>query len=135
MDAFLADLLALIHLAIVVFMIAGLALILIGWPLRWRWIRNPWFRLTHLGIMAYIVFNAARGELCFLTHWEQDLRDRAGQATDEQISFMGRLLRDMLYVETPQKTLHAIYFVFGALVVISVVCVPPRLRRSAPRAA
>ena len=33
MDALLADVLAAIHLAVVVFMIAGLALILIGWPL------------------------------------------------------------------------------------------------------
>lgn len=130
MDAFLADVLAAAHLAIVVFMIAGLALVLIGWPLRWRWIRNPWFRGAHLAIMAYIAFNAARGELCFLTHWEHDLRERAGQLDEPQISFLGRLLRDLLYVETPQATLDRIYLGFGALVVASLVFVRPRFRRT-----
>jgi hypothetical protein len=128
LDAFLADALAALHLAVVLFMIAGLALVFLGWPLRWRWVRNPWFRFAHLGIMAYIAINAARGELCFLTLWEQDLRERAGQETDEQISFVGRLLRDVLFVETPQATLQFIYYAFGALVLVSLFCVPPRIR-------
>ena len=79
--------------------------------------------------MVYIALNAARGELCFLTHWEQDLRARAGQSSDEQVSFMGRLLRDLLYVETPQETLHRVYFAFGALVLVSVVFVRPRFQK------
>lgn len=131
MSAFLADLLAALHLAVVLFMIGGLALILIGWPLRWRWIRNPWFRFAHLGIMAYIAYSAARGELCFLTHWEHDLRTEAGQTSDAQISFVGRLLRDVLYVETPKQTLDLFYYGFGALVLIALVFAPPRLRKRA----
>ena len=123
----LADALVVVHLLVVVFMVLGLVLVLVGWPLRWRWIRNPWFRLTHLGIMAYIAFNAARGELCFLTIWESELRRAAGQTSEDQVSFVGRLFRDALYVEVPQEQLDRYYLLFGALVLVSIVFVRPRL--------
>ena len=133
MHAFLADLVAGVHLAIVLFMIFGLALVIVGGLLRWRWVHNGWFRLVHLGIMGYIVFNAARGELCFLTHWESDLRAAAGQ-NEEEISFVGRLLRGILYVDVPQDTLHKYYFAFGLLVLLSTLFVRPRFRRSPAKA-
>lgn len=114
---------------VVIFMIGGLLAIAIGWLLRWRWIREPRWRTIHLGIMVYIAFNAIRGELCFLTHWEQDLRDRAGQEAEEQISFIGRIFRDALYVEVPPETLHVFYLIFGALVLLSVFVVRPQFRR------
>ena len=46
--ALLADLIVAIHIAYVVYVVGGLVVILIG---EWRgrkWIRNPWFRDTHL---------------------------------------------------------------------------------------
>lgn len=131
MDAFLADLLVAVHLAIVTFMIAGVVLVLIGWPLRWRFVRSPYFRLPHLAIMAYIVVNAIQGEVCFLTVWENDLRLAAGQLDVEDISFIGRLLRDVLYLEVPQASLDRFYIVFGVLVAVTFIAVPIRFRRDA----
>lgn len=130
MDAFLADVIVVIHLVVVLFMIGGLLAVLIGGPLRWEWVRSPWWRIAHLGIMAYIAFNAIRGELCFLTIWEADLRDRAGQHERDQISFIGRVFRDALYVEVPQRSLDKIYLVFGSLVLASILFVRPRFRRT-----
>ena len=129
MDAFLADVIVVIHLIVVLFMIGGLLMVLIGGPLRWEWVRSPWWRIAHLGIMGYIAFNAIRGELCFLTIWEADLRQRAGQYDREQISFIGRVFRDALYVEVPQRTLDKIYLVFGSAVLASILFVRPRFRR------
>jgi hypothetical protein len=46
--ALLADLIVAIHIAYVVYVVGGLVAILMG---AWRgrtWIRNPWFRITHL---------------------------------------------------------------------------------------
>ena len=128
MDAVLADIVVVIHLLVVVFMIGGLLAVLVGWPLKWRWIRSPWWRVAHLAIMGYIAFNAIRGELCFLTIWEADLRARAGQHSREEISFIGRLFRDALYVDVPQRTLDVAYLVFGAMVLASVLFVRPRFR-------
>lgn len=130
MDAFLADLVVAIHLAVVVFMILGIVLVLVGWPLKWRWIRNPWFRLTHLGIMGYIVVTALRGEYCFLTTLETDLRRKAGQWRPDDRSFVGGLLHDILFVDVPQSELNRIYFVVGVLVLVTTVCVRPRFGRS-----
>ena len=135
MNAFLADVLVVIHLIVVLFMIFGLVFVLVGWPLKWRWIRNPWFRLSHLGIMAYIAYNAIIGEYCFLTRWESDLRKEAGQIAasgrpvDDEISFVGRLFRDVLYIDVPQSELDPYYLAFGAVLLVSILFVPPRFRR------
>ena len=98
----------------------------------WRWIRNAWFRLSHLGIIAYISFNAVRGELCFLTHWEADLRTKAGQQGSEA-SFLGQVLHDILFVDLAQRTLDKIYLGFAAVVLLSLVCIRPRMGRRARR--
>jgi hypothetical protein len=127
--ALLADLVAAVHLAIVVFMIAGQAAILAGWALGWSWIRSPWFRFAHLAIMAYIAFNAVRGELCFLTHIEFDLRREAGQQGAEG-SFVGQLLHDILFVDMDQGVLNGIYLAFFAVVLACLVGAPPRRRVS-----
>jgi hypothetical protein len=131
MYGLLADAIVVVHLLVVLFMVLGLVLVLVGWPLHWRWIRNPWFRITHLAIMGYIAFNALRGEYCFLTLWERDLRQAAGQTSEQEISFVGRLFREALYVEVPQEQLDRYYLVFGALVLIATVCVRPRRRARA----
>ncbi|MFT5051990.1 MAG: hypothetical protein ACI8QZ_003421 [Chlamydiales bacterium] len=133
MDALLADTLVVLHLVVVIFMIGGVLGVLIGWPLGWRWIRNPWWRCLHLAIMGYIAFNALRGELCFLTIWEADLRRSAGQVNAEDVSFIGRVFRDMLYVEVPQKTLDIAYLVVAVLVLASVLLVRPHFRWRTPK--
>ena len=94
MPSFLADILVAAHLAIVLFVVGTPFLVFLGWPLGWRWIRKPWLRYSHLAIMGYIVMNAIRGELCFLTNWETALRERAGE-TVEDASFVGRMLHSI----------------------------------------
>ena len=128
----LADAIVIVHFAVVAYVIFGELLILLGGLLRWSWVRNRWFRAIHLGIMTYIVVNAIRGELCFLTHWERDLRREAGQTSDEEISFVGGMLRDALFVDVPQASLDQIYLVFGTLVVVSILFVRPNLRGTRP---
>ena len=130
--AFLADLVTAVHLAIVVFMLALIIAVPIGGLLGWRWIRSMPLRLSHLTIMAYIVFNAARGKLCFLTHWEMDLRALAGQRFADDYSFIGRLLHDLLFVEVDQSLLHWIYGGVGLFVLAGIVLVPPRRRAQPP---
>jgi len=134
MYAFLADALVGLHLGIVLFMALGFLGILVGWPRGWRWIRNPWFRWPHLGIMAYVVGSALSDSRCFLTHWEDGLRQRAGMAHDTGASFVERLLHDILYFDVPLLWLHRAYYLIGALFVLQWVFVrPSSFRRSAPK--
>jgi hypothetical protein len=44
----LADAVLVLHAGVVLFVVAGLALTLVGGALRWRWVRNFWFRAAHL---------------------------------------------------------------------------------------
>ena len=137
MKALLADVIVTVHLAFVLWVILGLVLVLVGWPLGWRWIRNPTLRVVHLLCPLVVAMEALCGVECPLTTWERDLRISAGQ-TVEDISFVGRLVRDVLFYEPPDPIVFTIsYSVFAALVVAAMFVVKPdwsRLRRRAREA-
>jgi hypothetical protein len=127
--AFLADLLVLVHLLFVCFVIGGQLAIVIGAFRRWKWIRNPVFRLSHVAAIVVVAGNALAGVLCPLTDWEYALRDRAGQIFESDISFMGRLVRGLLFYEAPPWVFTAAYALFALVVIATLVLVPPRWRR------
>ena len=76
-----ADLLLLTHVLFVAFVVFGLVLILVGKPMKWGWVRNPWFRFAHLAAIGVVTLQAWLGVVCPLTTWEMALRRRAGDAT------------------------------------------------------
>ena len=49
-----ADLLLLGHVLFVAFVVFGFALVVIGKLVGWRWVRNPWFRVTHLAAIVVV---------------------------------------------------------------------------------
>lgn len=124
----LADLVVAFHLAWVLFVIVGQVAIVVGWLLRWAWVRNARFRWLHLGCMAIVFVEAIFGWICPLTTLERWLRDRGGQASDADISFVGRLVRDVLFYDVPQEHLNKLYLAFGALVFLSFWKIPIRRR-------
>jgi hypothetical protein len=128
MEILLADLIDVVHLGIVLFVIVGQALILVGWPLRWGWIRHFWFRIAHLGTIAWVAVQGMCGEICPLTIWSRKLRDEAAIAGQER-TFVGQLAYDILFVDVPQATLDKIYVVFALLVLVTFVFCRPRRRR------
>ena len=128
--ALLADLLTALHLAFVLWVVAGQILIVLGAILRWRWIRNPWFRLLHLASIVFVAAEALGGMVCPLTTWEAQLREAAGQAA-AQGTFEGRLLRSVLFVEVASDRLTLYYVAFGLVVLAFFCLVPPRWRRGA----
>ena len=121
---FLADLVVTVHFAVVAFVLFGAIAIPIGGWRGWDWVRGRVFRLVHFAIVLVV---ALQQELCFLTVWEIDLRERAGRGIEEA-SFVGRLLHDWLFVEVELATLQQIYIAFGVLVLLGLFAVPPRLR-------
>ena len=121
----LADLILLLHASFVVFVIAGLALVLLGGWRGWRWVRNPWFRLAHLLAIGVVVAQAWLGALCPLTTLEMSLRARAGEAVYPG-SFIAHWLESLLYYRAPPWAFIVCYTVFGFLVVASWYAVRPR---------
>ncbi len=126
----LADLLVAVHLLFVAFVVGGQACIVAGAVRRWRWIRNAWFRLAHLGAIVFVALEAVAGSICPLTRWEWALRARAGQAVEDDISFVGRLLRAVIYYELPPVAFTVAYVAFALLVLATLFIVPPRFRRA-----
>jgi len=123
-----ADALVVVHSAVVLFVVLGELVILLGAWRRWRWTGNRWFRGSHLLVIAIVTLVAGFQRLCPLTVWENELRRRAGQAT-EATSFVGRWLRDYLYVDVDLRLLAASYVAFGLLVFASLFIAPVRWRK------
>ncbi len=121
----LANAVLILHVSIVLFIIVGLVLILAGGLLRWAWVRNPWFRLAHLGAIGVVVAEAWLGIVCPLTTLEQWLREQAGQ-TAYSGDFIGHWLRTLLYFDLPPWVFIAMYSGFGLIVAGSWPLVRPR---------
>jgi hypothetical protein len=113
-----ADLLLVMHVLFVAFVLLGLLVILAGWPLGWKWVRNRWFRLAHLAGIGVVVLQSWLGMICPLTTWEMALRREAGDATYTG-GFVAHWLGRLLYFEAPPWVFAAGYSAFGALVVLS----------------
>jgi hypothetical protein len=125
---FLADLIVLLHFAYVAFLILGMAAILLGLALRWRWVRNFWFRSIHFLMVAIVVLESLCGILCPLTKWEDRLRELGGQTT-EPGTFIGRWMDTLMFVEPSAMTssvLHSCYCLFGAAVLLTMYFAPPK---------
>lgn len=124
-----ADALLLVHFLFVLFVVAGLLLVLIGGALSWRWVRNARFRLAHLAAIAVVVLQSWFGMICPLTTWEMTLRSKAGAATYAG-TFVSHWLETLLYYEAPAWVFAAAYTAFALLVVLAWVWVKPdRFRR------
>lgn len=120
-----ADLLLFVHVLFVAFVVIGLALIFVGKALAWRWVRNRWFRLSHLAAIGIVVLQSWAGVICPLTTWEMALRDRAGDVVYSG-SFISHWLGSILYFQAPAWVFSVCYTVFAAIVVASWYWVRPR---------
>lgn len=122
-----ADAVLLLHVLFVVFVVAGLLLILAGRLASWDWVRNWWFRVIHLGAIGIVVLQAWLGVICPLTRLEMYLRDKAGDTTYAG-SFVSHWLESILYYRAPAWVFAVAYTLFAIVVVMSWVWVRPHGR-------
>lgn len=121
-----ADAVVLFHFCYVLFAVGGELLILLGWLLRWRWVRNLVFRITHLASVVVVAVEALIGVLCPLTEWEYRLRLLAGQTFEGEIPFMTRLVRRIIFYDFPTWVFTLTYILFALLVAATFLLAPPR---------
>lgn len=115
--AMLADLVVVIHFAYVSYVVVGLLLIIAGIVRRWQWIRNLWFRVSHLLLIAIVAGESIFGIWCPLTDWEFNLRIWAGQKP-YQGTFISELMNKIFWIKLPESVYTTIY-VSVALFVLS----------------
>ncbi len=130
MYATLADLIVVVHLAYVSFVVFAQLFILVGYLANWEWIRNPWFRMTHFFMIFVVAVEAMVGFECPLTTWENQLREAAGQVRTDDIGFIGRLVRDLMFFQGPPWIFTSCYIGFAALVLLTLLVAPPRFRKA-----
>ena len=130
-----ADAVLILHVAFVLFVVAGLVLIFVGAAMGWRWVRSRAFRLAHLAAIGVVVAQAWLGVVCPLTTLEMALRARAGDAVYAG-SFVAHWLHAALYWQAPAWVFTVAYTAFGAAVLASWFLVRPeragRLTRRTP---
>ena len=124
----LADAVLVFHFSVVVFVIGGLALIVMGNALRWRWVNGLWFRLGHVAAIGVVVVQAWLGTICPLTTLESWLRMEAGSAPYRE-SFVEHWVHRLLYYDLQPWVFTVAYTVFGLLVVAAWWCFPPQRNR------
>lgn len=120
----LANTVLIAHVGIVLFIVAGLVLILLGDRLGWRWVRHFWLRALHLAAIAYVAAESWFGIVCPLTSLEQWLRARAGQPTHAG-DFIAFWLGKLMFYEAPPWVFIAAYSGFALVVIASWVIVRP----------
>lgn len=130
MYGYLADAVVAAHVCYVAYVVLGQFLIWAGWALGWRWIRNRWFRFTHLLMMGIVVYEEFMDIRCPLSVWEEQLRALANQSTSSE-TFMGRLLHNLIFYDAPPFVFTTGYCIFGGLVLLTLILCPPRKRKNA----
>jgi uncharacterized protein DUF2784 len=116
----LADAVLAVHFAIVIFIVAGLALIWIGAARRWAWIRIRWLRALHLGAIGFVALESLAGIACPLTVWEAALRHR--QAPE---GFVQQWIERALFYDLPLWVFTLAYVLFAVAVAATWWAFPP----------
>lgn len=123
MRTFAADAMLGVHFVFVLFVVAGLAAIWLGAALQWHWVRNFWFRVTHLAAICFVAAEALTGVMCPLTVWEDALRGR-----DSEVGFIARSVRAVMFYEFPEWVFTLAYVMFALVVLGTYWLLPPRMR-------
>lgn len=111
-----ADLVLLIHFAIVLFVVGGLFLIVLGNVLHWPWVNRWWFRALHLLAITVVVAESWLGIECPLTTLENWLRLQAGQGV-YQGSFIQHWVHGVMFYQAPGWVFALAYTLFALAVI------------------
>ncbi len=120
-----ADAALLLHVLFVAFVVVGVVLVLLGKFRSWAWVRNFWFRATHLLAIGVVALESWSGFVCPLTSLEMMFRAKAGDAVYVG-SFIAHWLGTILYFQAPPWVFIGCYTAFSALVAGTWVWVRPR---------
>jgi hypothetical protein len=115
-----------VHTAFVVFVVVGLALIWVGRFRRWAFVRNFWFRATHLAAIGMVALESVSGFICPLTTWENRLRLLAGGEERYQGSFIAHWLHRLIFFDLDERVFTVAYLAFFVAVAFSFWLIPPR---------
>ncbi len=121
-----ADTVLILHLFYVFFAIGGELSILIGAIFRWNFIYILSFRIIHLISVIFVAVEATLGVICPLTSIEYNFRVLAGQNTNSDLTFIGRLVQKIIFYDFPSWVFTFSYILFGLIVIATIIFIPPK---------
>lgn len=107
------------------FVVGSLPLIWVGAWLKFTFVRNRWFRLTHLAAILVVVGESLAGVTCPLTAWEN-----AARQIETDQGFIQLWLHRILFYTFPEGILTTVYVLFAGLVAITFKWIPPDYRNT-----
>ncbi|SRR5690606_8500635 len=123
----LADFVLIVHFGVVVFIVGGLAVILLGNRIGWRWVNDRRFRVAHVAAIGYVVVQAWLGRICPLTTLESWLRVKAGES-GYGTSFIEHWVQRLIFYDAPLWVFAVAYTLFALLVAAAWWRYPPERR-------
>jgi hypothetical protein len=124
--SWLADLVLLVHAAYVAYVVFGLVAIALGIALNLSWVRNFWFRATHLAAIGLVVAESMVGVECPLTTLENRLRTAAGER-GYGAGCIAHWVQPLIFFDFPQWVFMIVYIAFAAIVAAIFYLAPPAL--------
>lgn len=112
-------------LAVVAFVVGGLAAVALGQRRGWPWVRNLPFRLVHQAAIGVVAAQAWLGRVCPLTTLESWLRVQAGGPGYER-GFIEHWVHAVLFHEAPPWVFTLACTAFALLVALAWWRCPPR---------
>ena len=105
MKLFLADLILIIHFAVVLFIIFGFCFP-IFYKFKFNFAKNYYIRIIHISLITIVLVETLAGVICPLTIIENLLRN-----STQSESLIAKLLRDLLFWDFSISYFLLIYFV------------------------
>ncbi len=126
----LADFLVALHLLWILFMLAGVVLILWGILFKRKILDWFWFRTLHLAGIIYVGALSIQGKLCPLTIWENQLRAKSDPAGTYTGSFIIHHIEKIVYPEVDPVLLKMATISLGVFTILAYLVLPPaRVKR------
>jgi hypothetical protein len=114
-----ANIVLVIHFAIVLFITAGLPVIVLGAALRWHWVRKRRWRMLHLAAAVFVAAEALAGTACPLTVLEDALR-----GSEQRTGFVERWIERIMFYDLPPWSFVVAYTVYAILVAVTWIKIP-----------
>jgi Protein of Unknown function (DUF2784) len=122
-----ADAVLILHAGFVLFVVGGMAAIVVGNIRGWALVNRYWFRWVHLLAILVVVLESWLGIVCPLTALENHARLATGGGGYSR-SFIEHWVGAVLFFDLPSWVFVVAYTSFGLLVLLTWWKYPPQRR-------
>ncbi len=121
--ALLSDVVVVVHFLYALTIIVGLVLIYAGKFLKWRFVKNPVFRLIHLTMIMIVAFESIFHIECPLTYIEYKLLSLA-KIHHQNTPFIAGFINKILFWNLPNEFFDMLYVAIAIVILLSFFVVP-----------